>query len=66
MALRWAGDSRRLLLMTDVYPTGDCGRDAGHTEGYLVAVPEGRVERRLTLRELKRFPGICLENDDEQ
>jgi hypothetical protein len=65
-ALKWVQDSRRLLLMTGVYPTGDCGPDLGHTEGYVVAVPDGKIERRLTINQLKSFPGICLENDDGQ
>jgi hypothetical protein len=63
-ALKWLDDPR-LMLMTEVYPTGDCGRDLGHAEAYLVAIPSGRIERHLSLEELKRYPGICLENEDQ-
>ena len=59
-----APDSTKLVLMTDVYPTGDCGLDLGHTEGYVVAVPDGKIKRHLTLNQLKNFPGILQENDD--
>ena len=65
-ALRFIGDARHLLLMTDVYPTGDCGADLGHTEGYVIGVPDGKIQRHLSLQELKRFPGICLENDPDR
>ena len=65
-ALKFIGDARHLLLMTDVYPTGDCGADLGHTEGYVISVPDGKIQRHLSLQELKRFPGICLENDPER
>ncbi len=62
-ALKWTkGD---LLLMTEVYPTGDCGPDLGHTEAYLVSVPDGKIQGHLTLNQLRQYPGVCLENDDE-
>ena len=63
-AIKWVHDSKHLMLMTEVYPTGDCGPDLGHAEGYLVTVPDGKIERHLTLDQLKSFPGICLENDE--
>jgi hypothetical protein len=62
-AIKWVHDSKHLMLMTEVYPTGDCGPDQA-TEGYLVAVPSGKIEGHLTLDQLKNFPGICLENDE--
>lgn len=63
MALKWK-DSNHLLLWTQVYPTGDCGSDLGHEEGYLVAIPDGKVEAHLTRNQLANYPGVCLENDD--
>jgi hypothetical protein len=63
-AIKWVQDSKHLLLLTAVYPTGDCGPDSGHAEGYLVAIPDGKIERHLTLDQLRTFPGVCLENDD--
>jgi len=62
-ALKWIGGS--LLLYTEVYPTSDCGPDLGHLEGYLVQVPEGMIVRHLTLNELKHYPGVCLQNDEQ-
>lgn len=63
-ALKWLHDSSHIVLLTEVYSTGDCGRDLGHAEGYIVAVPGGRIERHLTLEQLKTLPGICLENEE--
>ena len=60
-ALKWIDGS--LLLMTEVYPTGDCGRDLGHFEGYLVSVPGGSIQKHLTARQLEEFPGVCQENE---
>jgi hypothetical protein len=61
-ALKWIkGD---LLLLTDVYPTSDCGPDLGHAEGYRVSVPEGKILEHLTRDQLRRYPGVCLVNDD--
>jgi hypothetical protein len=63
-ALKWIeGD---LLLMTEVYPTGDCGPDGGHVEAYLVSVPDGKIQKHLTLEQLKSYPGVCLQNDDKE
>lgn len=62
-ALKWIAGS--LLLLTEVYPTGDCGADLGHLEGYRISVPGGEILEHLTLSELQRYPGVCLQNDDE-
>lgn len=62
-ALKWIAGS--LLLLTEVYPTGDCGSDLGHLEGYLVTVPTGEIIEHFNLSELKHYPGICLEGDDQ-
>lgn len=61
-ALKWIRGN--LLLLTEVYPTGDCGPDFGHLEGYLVSVPGGKILEHMTLNQLKHYPGVCLENDD--
>src|SRR5262249_31374060 len=65
MALKWLPDSSGLVLMTDVYATGDCGPDVGHAEGYVVTVPDGSIKRHLTLNQLKNLPGICLQNEEQ-
>jgi hypothetical protein len=64
-ALKWLHESKDLVLMTEVYPTGDCGPDLGHAEGYIVAVPDGEIERHLSLNELKNIPRICLQNEEQ-
>jgi hypothetical protein len=64
MAVKWLPNASDLLLMTEVYSTGDCGPDLGYAEGYIVAVPDGKIERHLTLNQLKNLPGICLENEE--
>jgi hypothetical protein len=61
-ALRWSQGG--LLILTEVYPTGDCGSDLGHLEGYLVSVPQGKIMEHMTLNQLKHYPGVCLQNDD--
>ena len=65
MALKWK-DSDHLLLWTQVYPTGDCGPDLGHEEGYVVAIPDGKVEAHLTRNQLANYPVVCLQNDDNR
>jgi hypothetical protein len=61
-ALKWTRGG--LLILTEVYPTGDCGSDLGHLEGYLVSVPQGKILEHMTLNQLKHYPGVCLQNDD--
>jgi hypothetical protein len=51
-AYRWLS-SEDLLIVTSVYPTGDCGPDLGHTEAYVVHTQDGSIVRHLTLKELK-------------
>lgn len=51
-ALKWIRGG--LLLLTEVYPTGDCGPDSGYLEGYLVSVPGGKILEHMTLNQLKR------------
>jgi len=60
-ALKWIRGS--LLILTEVYPTGDCGPDLGHLEGYLVSVPQGKILEHMTLNQLKHYPGVCVQND---
>jgi hypothetical protein len=51
-AYRWL-NSDQLLIVTSVYPTGDCGSDGGHMEGYVVHVQDGSIVRHLNPQELK-------------
>ena len=48
-----AGDV--IYVVTSVYPTGDCGKDLGHTEAYLVQPTDGAILRHLSLREFNVF-----------
>jgi hypothetical protein len=50
-AYRWLS-SEQLLVVTSVYPTGDCGLDGGYIEGYVVRVKDGSIIRHLNLKEL--------------
>jgi hypothetical protein len=49
-------------LAAGLDPTSDCGPDLGHQEGYQVSIPDGKIERHVTIGQLEDFPGICLEN----
>lgn len=54
-AYGWDIGSNALVLVMSVYPTGDCGRDLGHTEAYFVKATDGRVLRHLTLAQLNTY-----------
>ena len=60
-ALKWLGPEI-LLLLLEVYPTSDCGRDLGYSEGYVVIIRNGQIQRRLPLPSLFHLDGICLQN----
>jgi hypothetical protein len=51
----WLPDSRRLVLVLSVYPTSDCGRDLGHTEGYLVNAATGAIREHWDLKQLNEY-----------
>ncbi len=52
-AVRWEQGSQALLLMPQVYETGDCGPDLGYSEGYLVEAESGAI--------LKKYPEKVIE-----
>jgi hypothetical protein len=54
-AYEWNSSADQLLLVLSVYPTGDCGRDLGHTEAYWVQANTGVIRQRLTLQELNTY-----------
>ena len=45
-AVRWVGQSDDLMIATEVYPTSECGKDAGFTAGYLVRIDDGDISAR--------------------
>jgi hypothetical protein len=54
-AYRWLPDSKQLILVLSVYPTGDCGKDLGHTEGYVVDASTGDIRQHWDLKQLNRY-----------
>lgn len=52
-AVRWTEGSQELLLALQMYPTGDCGQEAGLYAGYLVRGTDGRILRRYSEAQLK-------------
>jgi len=53
-AYRW-DESGAIVLVMSVYPTGDCGEEAGHMEAYFVRPTDGIVLRRLTAARLDAY-----------
>jgi hypothetical protein len=51
----WLPDSRTLVLVLSSQPTGDCGRDRGHTEAYLVDAPRGKILQRWGVKKLNAY-----------
>ncbi len=58
-AIKWEGGSNALLIATQVYPTGDCGKEMGYTEGYLVATDTGVIRDRLPQPEIETEMKQC-------
>ncbi|HEV2133887.1 MAG TPA: hypothetical protein VGR47_06450 [Terracidiphilus sp.] len=51
----WLHDSRDLLLVLSVYNTGDCGKEMGHMEAYVVEAATGRIQEHWDLKQLKSY-----------
>jgi hypothetical protein len=59
-SVRWLKNSEKLLLALQVYPTSDCGKEAGLYRGYLVRAADGMILRRYSERQLKAiWPAGC-------
>jgi hypothetical protein len=54
-AYAWDENTGALVLVTSVYPTGDCGKDLGHTEAYLVQPTDGAILKHLSLHEFNVY-----------
>jgi hypothetical protein len=54
-AYNWLSDSRRLVLVLSVYPTSDCGKEMGHTEGYVVDAETGAIKEHWNLAKLNAY-----------
>jgi hypothetical protein len=51
----WYPDSQSLVLVLSVYPTGDCGSDLGHTEGFVVDASSGEIREHWDIRQLNAY-----------
>ncbi len=51
----WLPDSRALVLVLSINSTADCGRDVGHTEGYLVDAPTGKIREHWSIKQLNAY-----------
>lgn len=54
-AYRWLPDSRRLILVLSVYPTSDCGREMGYTEGFVVNASTGKIREHWGIKKLNAY-----------
>lgn len=54
-AYRWTSDSKELILVLSVYPTGDCGKQMGHTEGFVVDASTGRIIKNWNRHRLEAY-----------
>jgi hypothetical protein len=51
----WLPNSRELVLVLSVYPTGDCGKDLGHMEAYVVDAANGAIRQHWGLKQLTAY-----------
>ena len=54
-AYRRLPDSRGLILVLSVYPTGDCGKELGHTEAYVVDATTGNIRQHWAIKRLNAY-----------
>jgi hypothetical protein len=54
-AFGWMKDNSNLLLVLSVYPTRDCGKDMGYTEGFIVDAATGEIRNRLNRGQLVEY-----------
>jgi hypothetical protein len=45
--------------LPEVYPTSDCGEQAGFTSGYLVDTESGEIKQKYTANEMKELAKGC-------
>lgn len=60
-AIQWRSKDQ-LLISASVYPTSDCGKEMGYTEGYVLDVTTGKIITRMSEREMLNLPYICAYN----
>ncbi len=57
--LGWTRDSRQVFLVSEVIPAGDCGKDAGRSEGILFDAYSGNIVRRYGEKQTARIEKLC-------
>ncbi len=57
--LGWTKDSQDVFLVSEVTPTGDCGKEAGVYGGYLVNERDGTIVRRYGQKQTDRIEKAC-------
>jgi hypothetical protein len=54
-AFGWMKNTSDLLLVLSVYPTRDCGKEMGYTEGFVVDAATGEVRNRWNREQLAEY-----------
>jgi len=57
--LGWTKDSQNVFLVSEVTPTGDCGKEAGVHGGYLVNGREGTIIHRYGQEHTDKIENAC-------
>jgi hypothetical protein len=57
--LAWTNDSRRVFLVSEVFPTSDCGKEMSRFGGYLMDVDSARIIRRYSEAETTTIEKSC-------
>jgi hypothetical protein len=60
-AIQWRKNDQ-LLIAASVYGTGDCGKEMGFTEGYLLQVATGKILSRMSEQQMLELPYVCTYN----
>jgi hypothetical protein len=55
----WTPDSRQALIVAEVYPASDCGKEMGLLEGYLMNVSLQKIIRRYSQDETTTITKAC-------
>jgi hypothetical protein len=56
-AFGWMKNTSDLLLVLSVYPTRDCGKEMGYTEGFVVDAVTGEIRNRWNREQLAEYVG---------
>lgn len=59
--LDWTPDSKNVFFVTEVYPTGDCGKEMSKFRGYLVDARTGTIIERFGEKKTTAIEERCRE-----